>query len=45
MAMDDPRVKRVLKRYPKTSDIADGELELGGLSFGSDSRCSRCGRI
>ena len=33
MAVDDPRVKHVLKRYPKTSDIADAEVELTGVSL------------
>ena len=37
MAVDDPRVKHVLKRYPKTSDIADAEVELTGVSCSGDS--------
>ena len=33
MPTDDPRVKRVLKRYLKTNQFSDASLELTGISL------------
>jgi hypothetical protein len=44
-AVHDSWVKHVLKRYPKTSDIADAEVELTGVSVAAIQAVLRLDRL
>jgi hypothetical protein len=39
---DDPRIKRVLKRYLKGEEFSDASLELTGISFEELQSMCRC---
>jgi hypothetical protein len=42
MSTDDPRIKRVLKRYLKDDDYSDASLELTGIGFEELQSMCRC---
>ena len=42
MPADDPRAKRVLKRYPKNEQFSDAHLDLTGISLEALGTACRC---
>jgi hypothetical protein len=42
MSTDDPRIKRVLKRYPKGREFSDSFVELAGISLEELQLMCRC---